>query len=99
MNFRVLSIDAWASYDGTDDSIYDWTWNNWFNAGEYSEEEFGPLTEENAMKFFLNDFQVNQDLVKEFESNYEIEDDQYNLVLVKKENRMPIAAIEYGNKQ
>lgn len=92
MKFKVLSIDAWASYDGTDDSVYSWDWNNWHNFGEYDEERDGPLTEENAFKF-LSDY-INSG----YENEFEVEDDQYNLVLVRKSDRMPIFAIEYGNK-
>ena len=87
MKFRVLSIDAWSDGEG-------WTWNNWFNFGEYNEEKYGPLTEANALKYFQDQLMRKSDI-----ENYEVDDDQYNLVLVRKdEDRKPVLAIEYGNK-
>lgn len=68
-----------------------WTWNNWFIAGTYDENNEGPLTDENAMKYFNKEF-----IISGHENKYEIDDDQYNLILVNKENNRPMIAIEYG---
>ena len=86
--FKVLSIDAWS---GSEENS--WEWNNWFTLTEtYNEKEYGPLTEKSAMEFFKNEF-----ITKGHEDEFEAEDDQYNLLLVKKGNRKPILAIEYGS--
>ena len=95
--FKVLSIDAWADCCGCEckeDTPTCWTWNNWFNAGEYDEMEYGILNEENALKFFT-DGVIKPGRAHEFE----IDDDQYNLVLINKKTRMPLYAIEYGSKE
>lgn len=85
--FKVLSIDAWAGQEGS------WEWNNWHNFGSYSEEEHGELTDENALKYYQT---LLADPSKITE--YEIDDDQYNVVLVRKSDNMPILAIEYGSQ-
>ena len=99
MKFKVLSIDAWADCCGCDHTDNDdarcWTWNNWFNFGEYDESELGELTEANAAKYFASQL-ANP---SKFATEYEIDDDQYNLVLLNKSSGMPILAIEYGSHQ
>lgn len=83
--YKLLQIDAWS--DGDEG----WFWNNWFTSGEYSEELRGPLTEESAKKYF------KETLGADFRS-FEIDDDQYNLVLVDRKTKMPRYAIEYGSE-
>jgi hypothetical protein len=92
-NYKVLSIDAWADGDG-------WTWNNWFNIATYDEEIHGELNKENAYKFFFKEFGTSPNIIpyEEYSSKYEIDDDQYNLVLVRKDNQKPLLAIEYGSQ-
>jgi hypothetical protein len=83
--FKVLSVDAWA------DEGDSWTWNQWFDSSTYDEETDGPLTEANALAFFERDYFAREDM-----HLFEIDDDQYNLVLIRKDNRRPVYAIEYG---
>ena len=81
--YKVLSIDAWA--EGEDS----WTWNNWFDAGSID----------------LDINKPTQDILKAMhEAGYitqteggDVEDDQYNLVIVDKATREPLFAIEYGS--
>jgi len=80
--YRVLSIDAWADGDS-------WSWNNWFHVSNYNESTYGPLTDQSAKQFF-------RDFAGADFRQCELDDDQYNLVLVKKKNKMPLLAIEYG---
>lgn len=87
---RVLSIDAWAGMEK-----HSWEWNNWSHVGDYLENAVGPLTEESALRFFKS--QIIDD--PKFDKKYEIEDDQYNLILVEKRSRRPLYAIEYGNQE
>jgi hypothetical protein len=80
---KILSIDAWANEDG-------WDWNNWWKVGEISKEEFESLdTDEKIIEWFCKDHVTFADLV-------DVEDDQYNVVIVDKSNRRPLFAIEYG---
>jgi len=65
-----------------------WSWNNWYTIGEFT----GELTEASALKYF----QENH-LHPNYFDQYEIDDDQHNLVLVHKKTRKPVLAIEYGN--
>lgn len=81
--YKVLSIDAW----GNPDEGYEW--NQWFNAGEIklaSIEDDDMILKELQDQGFITDA-----------SKGDIEDDQYNLVVVDKVTREPIFAIEYGS--
>jgi hypothetical protein len=81
--YKVLSIDAW----GNPDEGYEW--NQWFNAGEIklaSIEDDDMILRELQDQGFITDA-----------SKGDIEDDQYNLVVVDKVTREPIFAIEYGS--
>ena len=84
--YKVLSIDAWAEGES-------WTWNNWFHVDDYDEKIDGELSDDNALKFLLCNF-----IKEKYWTDYEIEDDQYNIVLINKESRKPIVAIEYGSQ-
>ena len=50
------------------------------------------------MEFFWNEFSSGVLSLDEFKNKYEITDDQYNLVLTRKDNQMPLLAIEYGSQ-
>lgn len=81
--YSVLSIDAWA--DGGDG----WTWNQWFNAGTIDVDlaaDSAAILQAMADAGYIKNPQLG-----------DIEDDQYNLVIVNKETREPIFAIEYGS--
>jgi hypothetical protein len=81
--YKVLSIDAW----GNPDEGYEW--NQWFNAGQIklaSIEDDDMILRELQDQGFITDA-----------SKGDIEDDQYNLVVVDKVTREPIFAIEYGS--
>ena len=81
--FPVLSIDAWAEPDGG------WTWNQWFNVGTID------------LDLDAEDRQIIQAMVNAgyltalaLESA-DVEDDDYNIVIVDRETREPVFAIEY----
>ena len=83
--FPVLSIDAWAEPDGG------WTWNQWFNVGNID------------LDLDAEDRQIIQAMVNAgyltsaaLESAV-VEDDDYNIVILDKETREPVFAIEYGS--
>ena len=97
MKFRVLSIDAWGECtEGCEEdcNCNAWSWNNWRFIEYYVENLHGELTEENAETYFRSLFHGS---LEDFKSKFEIEDDQYNLVLVDKKDRRPLYAIEFGN--
>lgn len=87
--YKVLSIDAWADCTGcdhTDDSEEKcWTWNNWFTV-----DHTDVLPETVADFFKLLGGTGDQ-------SDYEIEDDGYNITLKHKASQMPVYAVEYGS--
>lgn len=91
-DFKVLSIDAWSDSNG-DDGV-SWSWNNWFDFDTYKEEDYGNLNEANAKKYFADQLADSSKI----DTDYDIDDDQYNLVLVSKHDGKPILAIEYGSK-
>lgn len=90
--YKILSIDAWGS--GTEEEP-GWDWNNWFHIGTYYESEYGELTEESALKCFADKLGGS---TEEILKQCYIDDDQYNIVLVRKDNNEPLYAIEYGGE-
>ncbi len=82
--YKVLSIDAWAGMEeGT------WEWNAWHNVGELelTDSELDNPIEKMIQEGFLKD---------SARGRAELEDDGYNVVILDKETREPIFAIEYG---
>jgi len=80
--YKVLSIDAW----GNEDEGYDW--NRWFDAGTID------LVSIDDNDLVLNEMH-HQGFIRSVEG-FDIEDDQYNLVIVDKATREPLFAVEYG---
>jgi hypothetical protein len=82
--FPVLSIDAW----GNQEDGYEW--NQWFNVGTID----------------LDLDAENRDIIRAMvDAGYltalalesaDVEDDGYNIVILDKETREPVFAIEYG---
>ena len=84
--FPVLSVDAW----GNQEDGYDW--NQWFNVGTIDID----LDDENRE---IIRAMVNAGyLTKAGLDVCDIEDDGYNIVILDKETREPVFAIEYGSK-
>lgn len=89
-NYTILSIDAWASVDVLGETS--WEWNSWHKVGTISKEELEALdTNEKVIEWFCKDYITCADLV-------EVDDDQYNLVIVAKETGRPLYAIEAGSR-
>jgi hypothetical protein len=84
---KILSIDAWA------DGYRGWSWNNWFHVGDIETEQFETLKTNRKV---LAWFRANGFLTDASKGNVSVEDDGYNLVVVDRQNRMPLFAIEYG---
>ena len=82
--FKVLSIDAWAG-----DEPGSWDWNNWYNVGTVD-------IDINASKDAILKAMLDQGFITQIAGG-DIEDDQYNLVIVDDATREPIFAIEYGS--
>ena len=82
--FPVLSIDAW----GNQEDGYDW--NQWFHVGTIDID----LDDENRdiIRAMVNAGY----LTKAGLDVAEVEDDGYNIVILDKETREPVFAIEYG---
>lgn len=78
----------------TDEGI-NWSWNSWSDVSTFYVSEYGELTETSAMKCFADKLSTSVDKLSR---QCEIDDDQYNLVLIRKTDRMPLYAIEYGNE-
>ena len=82
--FPVLSIDAWGNLEDG------YEWNQWFNVGSID------------LDLDAEDRQIIQAMVNAgyltalaLESA-EVEDDGFNIVILDKETREPVFAIEYG---
>lgn len=84
---KILSIDAWA-----DSEPKSWNWNQWYNAGEISEEALN-WSPRKLLKYFRDAGLLNATSA----GKCAIEDDQYNIVIVDRANRRPLYAIEYGS--
>ena len=83
--YKVLSIDAWAG-----DEPQSWDWNAWYDAGEV-------LIDINAEPKAVLNTMCESGFITSPELG-DVEDDQYNLVIVDKKTREPIFAIVYGDK-
>lgn len=82
---NILSIDAWA--DGEDG----WTWNTWYKVGTC------PLSTCDLPHLQIISQMINEGyLLPGAEQSADVEDDQYNLVIVDRETREPLFALEYG---
>jgi hypothetical protein len=83
---KILSIDAWRESDGG------WTWNNLFNTGDKIALNDTRLTTRKLLKL-LREIGA---LTSYSTGTVAIEDDGYNIVVVDKNTRQPLIAIEYG---
>ena len=83
--YKVLSIEAWAGMEEGS-----WEWNNWFNVGELelTDSELNNPIERMIQEGFLKE---------SARERAALDDDGHNVVIVDKETREPIFAIEYGN--
>ena len=82
---NVLSIDAWA--DGEDG----WTWNNWHKVGTC------PLATCDLKPAEIIAFMISEGYLRDgVAGRVEVEDDQYNMVILDIETREPLFALEYG---
>jgi hypothetical protein len=82
-SYKVLSIDAWGNAeDGFE-------WNQWFNAGVI---ELDGIEDDDWVLCQMQEHGFIDDA-----SKADIEDDQFNLVVVDKITREPVFAIEYGS--
>jgi hypothetical protein len=87
ITFPVIEIDAWA---GDEEGL--WDWNSWAYVG-YLE-----LNLDSPHQEIINLFITRGLLRHDCADQVEVEDDQFNLVIVDKETREPLFAIEYGSK-
>jgi len=86
--YRVLSIDAWREPEGG------WTWNQWYNAGTIPDTCLN-WSNRKLFKWFRDEGKLSSFST----GKIALEDDQYNLVIVNKNTREPLFAIEYGAGQ
>ncbi len=87
-NVRILSIDAWRDGDG-------WTWNQWFNVGEIDLDAVNIDNARQLLKYMRSEGYLKASSA----GRAAIEDDGYNVVILDKNTREPIFAIEYGASQ
>lgn len=83
---KILSIDAWRDCGG-------WTWNNWHNIGEFPNTNADLLDNPRALLAWFRD---NDFLSAESAGKVAIDDDGYNVVIVARDTREPLYALEYG---
>jgi len=84
---KILSVDAWAEPEGG------WTWNNWFDIGSISKEEFETLKTDKEFRLW---FKRNGYTTTANKRKVSIDDDQYNVCLCDAKDGRPLYAIEYG---
>lgn len=84
-SINVLSIDAWA--DGEDS----WTWNAWHKVGSC------PLTTCDLEPAAIIQFMIDEGYLRPGTADrLEVDDDQYNMVIIDADTREPLFALEYG---
>lgn len=81
---RVLSIDAWR-YDGG------WNWNDWRAVGELPRETIDMST-----RNVLRTMRKAGYLTDASKGRVSIEDDGYNIVVMRRHTLEPLFALEYG---
>lgn len=84
---RILSIEAWR-YDGI------WNWNQWWHVGDMWKEDFEKI--ESSNRKILAWMREEGLLSEASKGKVAVEDDESNIVILKKSTREPIFAIEYG---
>ena len=82
----ILSIDAWRNGDG-------WDWNQWFKVGSVEADKLESLKTPRQILKYMRQMGF---LTAQSAGKCAIDDDQYNLVVVDRINRMPLFAIAYG---
>lgn len=81
---QLLSVDAIRDGEG-------WTWNNWFKLARV------PASLLDAKpRVLFRELRKLDVLSEESKGKLCIEDDQYNIVIMRKNTRQPILALEYG---
>jgi hypothetical protein len=80
---NVLSIEAWRTHEGG------WTWNSWHKVGEV---ESVPDTNRGVIKLLRDEGYLSE----KSKGRVTVEDDGYNKVVVDRNTREPLFAIEYG---
>ena len=82
---NVLSIDAWT--DGDDG----WTWNAWHKVGTC------PLSTCDLPPDQIIAYMIAEGYLNPAASDRtEVDDDQYNMVIIDADTREPLFALEYG---
>lgn len=82
---KVLSIDAWR-YDGG------WNWNSWYKVGEVDSKIIDLKT-----RPFLAAMRNAGFIGDQSKGRVAVEDDGYNMVILDKNTREPLYAVEYGS--
>lgn len=86
---RILSIEAWRNPLG-------WDWNSWRRIGEIDRVTLDTLTTNRRVLRWMRDEGY---LTHYSKGRVTVEDDQYNLVVLDKNTREPLFAIEYGAEE
>ena len=81
--FPVLSIDAWGNLEDG------YEWNQWFNVGSIDLDL--DAEDRDIIRAMVNAGYLTALALE----SAEVEDDDYNLVIVDRETREPVFAIEY----
>ena len=88
---KILSIDAWA------DGENGWTWNNWYEVSNITEDKFDILYNRELMEdHAFTDWFIEQGFLNTPNTKYYTDDDGYNIIICFAETMKPLYAIEYG---
>jgi hypothetical protein len=82
--FPVLSIDAWGNLEDG------YEWNQWFNVGNIDLDL--DAEDRDIIRAMVNAGYLTTLALE----SAEVEDDGFNIVILDKETREPVFAIEYG---
>lgn len=100
--YELLSIDAWSDgqchepefcpcQTGAENCVATgWIWNEWYRL------DYVKTVPETLDEFLLL-FYGEEQLTAEFRAKFELEDDQYNMVLLDAADRRPLYAVCYGD--
>lgn len=87
---KILQISAWRNSE----QAGDYSWNEWFDIGDMDKATFETIG--NSTRKILKWLRDENYLSDQSKGKLYVEDDECNLVIVKRSNHCPLIAIEYG---
>ena len=86
LQYKILNVEAWPDGQGS------WQWDAWQSAGVIDAETSDTLTDAELIQWFVDNGYLKESALKDCS----IDNDGYNLSIIRTEDKYPLFAIEYG---